>query len=60
MDHLDHDIDVLSHRGAKVVLGVALSLQLGHQLLHSHAPPAHATEALPQSVRHALESILNE
>lgn len=60
MDHLHHDDDVLSHRGAKVVLSVALTLQLEYQRLHSHAPPAHATKALPQSVGHTLECILYE
>lgn len=42
------------------MLGVALSLELEHELLYRHTPTTHATKALAQSVRHTLQSILYE
>lgn len=54
-----HGVHVLPEREAQLVFGVALSLKGVDHVFNGGAASAHTTEALPQSQRHAPESVLH-
>lgn len=60
MDHLDHDGHVLLRSRAQVVLHVTLSLELEHHLFDGRALATDTAEFVPQTVGHALQSVLDE
>lgn len=59
LDQAAHGVHVVLQRQAELVFGVALSLERVNHLSHSGAPSAHAAEPLPQSQRHAPQSVLH-
>lgn len=60
LDQASHGVHVILKRQAESVFGVALSLEGVHHLSHGGAPSAHAAEPLPQSQRHAPQSVLHK
>lgn len=60
LDQAAHGVHVILKRQAELVFGVALSLEGVHHLSHGGAPSAHAAEPLPQSQRHAPQSVLHK
>lgn len=59
LDQAAHGVHVVLQRQAELVFGVALSLEGVNHLSHGGAPSAHAAEPLPQSQRHAPQSVLH-
>lgn len=59
LDQAAHGVQVLAECEAELVFGVALSLKGVDHVFDGRAAPAHTTEALPQSQRHAAQSILH-
>lgn len=60
LDQAAHGVHVILKRQAELVFGVALPLEGVHHLPHGGAPSAHAAEPLPQSQRHAPQSVLHK
>lgn len=59
LDQAAHGVHVVLQCQAELVFGVALSLEGVNHVPHGGAPSAHAAEPLPQSQRHAPQSVLH-